>query len=114
MTNKILSRNKYTEIDRIKANVAYYANKGVKPRENSVLQREDHWRPEERDTYERLCRGEFNHVDQTLYCFYYSGNTEDNYFLQLGPVRTEVLSQSPHIVRFHDVYSQGSDVFQSQ
>ena len=70
--------------------------------ENKVP-REDHWRPDERKTYESLCRGEGGHPE--LHCFYYTGQT-DNYYLKLGPVKAELLFESPYVVRFYNVYSE--------
>ena len=82
----------------------YYYNKKVK-RSNEITEpvRSDHWKPEERDIYESLCRGETDQPEG-LICYYHHGKP-DNYYLQLGPVRTEELFKSPYVVRFLDVYS---------
>lgn len=37
-----------------------------------------------------------------MYCFYHTGS-QDDYWLLLGPVRTEVLNENPRIVRFYEV-----------
>ena len=50
--------------------------------------------------YEALCREEI--PNPQLYCFYHAGN-ENDYWLLLGPVRTEVLYENPRIVQFYDV-----------
>ena len=103
LTYEIVRRNQYSEINRLKANAAYYREADVEPRDYPSLEREHHWKPDERAKYEQLCRGEFP-KPTGLHCFYYHGKS-DNFFLQLGPVKTEVLYNSPHIVRFYDVYS---------
>ena len=50
--------------------------------------------------FEALCRDELQNPQ--LYCFYHTGNDND-YWLQLGPVRTEVLYENPRIVQFYEV-----------
>ena len=50
--------------------------------------------------YEALCREEVKQPE--LYCFYHTGS-QDDYWLLLGPVRTEVLNENPRIVRFYEV-----------
>ena len=50
--------------------------------------------------YEALCREEVKQPE--LYCFYHTGSLDD-YWLLLGPVRTEVLNENPRIVRFYEV-----------
>ena len=50
--------------------------------------------------YEALCREEVQNPQ--LYCYYHTGDRND-YWLQLGPVRTEVLYENPRIVQFYDV-----------
>ena len=49
--------------------------------------------------YEALCRYEVKQPD--LYCYYHVGN--DDYWLLLGPVKTEVLNENPRILRFYEV-----------
>ena len=82
----------------------YYYNKKVK-RSNEITEptRSDHWKPEERDIYESLCRGETDQPEG-LICYYHHGKP-DNYYLQLGPVKTEELFKAPYVVRFLEVYS---------
>ena len=50
--------------------------------------------------YEALCREEVKQPE--LYCYYHTGS-QDDYWLLLGPVRTEVLNENPRIVRFYEV-----------
>ena len=50
--------------------------------------------------YEALCREEVKQPE--LYCYYHTGS-QDDYWLRLGPVRTEVLNENPRIVRFYEV-----------
>ena len=88
-------------MERILENAEYYKRKNFEPKNEPTFEREYHWKPLERETYEKLCRGEVK-KSEDLTCFYYKGN--DNFYLQLGPVKTEILNHSPHIVRFHDVY----------
>ena len=84
--------------------IVYYYNKKVK-RSNEITEptRSDHWKPEERDIYESLCRGETDQPEG-LICYYHHGKP-DNYYLQLGPVKTEELFKAPYVVRFLEVYS---------
>ena len=103
LTDEIIRRNKYSELSRIVGNVGFYRDQNIVPQNYYSIEREHHWQPEERGEYEKLCRGEFT-VPDGLFCFYYTGS-KDNFFLQLGPVKTEVLYHSPHIVRFYEVYN---------
>ena len=50
--------------------------------------------------FEALCRDEIQNPQ--LHCYYHTGNDND-YWLQLGPVRTEVLYENPRIVQFYEV-----------
>lgn len=104
LTNEIIRRNTYSELARIIDNAEFYRAQNIEPQNYYTIEREYHWKPDERALYEQLCRGEFTTPDG-LYCFYYSGHSKDNFFLQLGPVKTEILNHSPHIVRFYDVYT---------
>ena len=49
-----------------------------------------------------LCAGKIPMVHR--YCFWH---TNDEPYLIIGPVKAEVLSISPQIIRFHEVYSDG-------
>ena len=54
------------------------------------------------DDMDDLCAGKIQIIP--FYCYWHTNN---NPFLIIGPVRAEVLSISPRIVRFHEVYSDG-------
>lgn len=59
---------------------------------------------EERDAYEKLCRGEFKPDpvrDSKVYCYY----KKDRPFLKLAPFKVEILRFDPMIVLFKEVIS---------
>ena len=47
-----------------------------------------------------LCAGKIPMMP--LYCYWH---TNDDPYLIIGPVKAEILSISPRIIRFHEVYS---------
>ncbi|KAI6171007.1 Prolyl 4-hydroxylase alpha-related protein PH4 [Aphelenchoides bicaudatus] len=59
---------------------------------------------EERDSYEKLCRGEFKPdpvMDSKVYCYY----KNDRPFLKIAPFKVEILRYDPLVVLFKEVIS---------
>lgn len=60
---------------------------------------------EERDSYEKLCRGEFKPdpvMDSQVYCYY----KKDRPFLKLAPFKVEILRFDPLVVLFKEVIQE--------
>uniref|UniRef100_A0A914BYM0 procollagen-proline 4-dioxygenase n=1 Tax=Acrobeloides nanus TaxID=290746 RepID=A0A914BYM0_9BILA len=59
---------------------------------------------EEREVYEKLCRGKFERdleMESKVYCYY----KKDRDFLKLAPFKVEILRFEPLVVIFHEVVS---------
>ena len=114
LTREILTYGVHGDLLRINANADYFAKQIKKRKINPDLpekfvQRPTHFNPVERKNYEKLCQiglknRETHHdgTEENLICFYYHG-PKDNFWLLLGPVKTEEIAKFPMVVRFHDV-----------
>ena len=113
LTRQILDYGVHEDLRRISSNADYFAKQIKKRKINKdlpekFLERPGHFNPKERNSYETLCQiglknSVIHHdgIEPNLNCFYYHG--QNNFWLLLGPVKTEEIARFPMVVRFHDV-----------
>ena len=96
----IIMNGKYEDLDRVKATGARWRSVVPELEYPGMLRLNG---TESATTNEKLCRTIESGPD--LYCFYNHGPVNDFYLL-LGPLKTEVLYEDPYIVRYYDVINE--------